>query len=141
MSKAYWMVKQEPTDYGWDDLVREGHTAWTGVRNAQARNNLRKMQVGDLVLFYHSGDEKRLVGIARVEREAYADPTSSDGDWSSVDIAPVQVLRRPVDLPTIRAEPALSELALVKQTRLSVMPVTSDQFDYLLKLASTPLPS
>src|SRR5215472_17658636 len=98
----YWLVKQEPEDYSWADLVKDGRTAWTGVRNFQARNNLRAMKKGDRVLFYHSVSEKQVVGIARVEKEAYPDPTASEGDWVCVDLVPVNALRKPVSLDIIK---------------------------------------
>src|SRR5256885_2804863 len=98
---SFWLVKQEPSSYSWSDFVADGETSWTGVRNFAARNNLRKMQKGDEVFFYHSGDEKAVVGIAKVTRTAYADPTAKEGDWSTVDIAAVKALRRPVTLREI----------------------------------------
>lgn len=133
----YWLVKQEPEDYSWASLVGDGRTAWTGVRNFQARNNLRAMKRGDLVLYYHSVSEKQVVGIAKVAKEAYPDPTASEGDWSSVDLAPVLPLNRPVGLEAIRADRELKEMKLVKQSRLSVMPLTAAQFQRVLKLAET----
>jgi predicted RNA-binding protein with PUA-like domain len=137
----YWMVKQEPEDYSWTDLVREGRTAWTGVRNFQARNSLREMRPGDLVLFYHSVTDKQVVGVARVVKAAYADPSAEqgEGDWSSVDLAPVQELNCPVTLAAIKAEKTLSEIPLLKQSRLSVMPLSKVQFDRLMKLSGTKL--
>lgn len=140
MARACWLVKQEPADYSWDDFVREGRAAWTGVRNYQARNHLRAMRRGDLVLFYHSGGQKCLVGLARVEREAYADPTVTEGDWVCVDLVPVGPLRHPVGLAVIKAETALRDLALVRQSRLSVLPVTPAEWEHLLRLARTPHP-
>src|SRR5438093_392052 len=101
MPRNHWIVKQEPESYSWDTFVKEGRTAWTGVRNFQARNNLRGMKKGELVAYYHSGSEKQVVGLARVEREAYADPTAEEGDWSCVDLAPVKPLKKPVSLATI----------------------------------------
>src|SRR3954468_3849222 len=100
----YWLVKQEPEAYSWADLNKDGRTAWTGVRNFQARNNLRAMKKGDLVLFYHSVSEKQVVGIACVERESYPDPSATEGDWSAVDLTPVQALRKPVALATIKTD-------------------------------------
>jgi len=140
MTRSYWIVKQEPQDYSWTDFAREGRTAWTGVRNFQARNHLRAMRRGDLTLFYHSGAEKQLVGLTRVAREAYRDPTTSDGDWSCVDLVPVHPLPTPVALPTIKADPKLRQLALVRQSRLSVLPVTHAEFHRLLQLAGSSLP-
>src|SRR5881409_2845188 len=110
--KHFWLVKQEPSSYSWSDFVAEGQTSWTGVRNYAARNNLRKMRKGDEVLFYHSGDEKAVVGIAKVARTAYRDSTAKEGDWSAVDLAPVKPLRRPVTLREIKAKPALKKIAL-----------------------------
>jgi len=133
----YWLVKSEPETYSWSDLVKEGKTAWTGVRNFTARINLRAMQVGDCVYFYHSGEEKSIVGLARVIREAYPDPTADEGDWSAVDLAPVKALAKPVTLAVIKADKRLQEMKLVKQSRLSVMPVTGEQFTRLLVLAET----
>src|SRR6266850_4190312 len=103
----YWLVKQEPEDYSWYNLFEDGRTSWTGVRNFQARNNLRAMKKGDLVLFYHSVTEKQVVGIARVEKEAYPDPTASEGDWSAVDLSPVKGLNKPVSLSTIKTNKVL----------------------------------
>ncbi len=130
----YWLVKHEPEDYSWATLVKDGRTAWTGVRNFQARNSLRAMKKGDLVLFYHSGADKQVVGLARVEKEAYPDPTATEGDWSSVDLAPVKALEKPVVLDAIKADKALKGILLVRQTRLSVMGLTPAQFDRVLKL-------
>src|SRR5713226_1655723 len=107
-----WMVKQEPSAYSWSDFVRDGKTAWTGVRNFQARNNLKAMRKGDQVLFYHSVSEKAVVGIAEVVREAYPDPTATEGDWVSVDLAPVKALETPVALDAIKADKALAKIAL-----------------------------
>ena len=136
----YWLVKQEPEDYSWHNLVHDGRTAWTGVRNFQARNNLRAMERGDLVFFYHSVSEKQVVGIAKVAKEAYPDPTATEGDWSCVDLVPVKPLSRPVSLETIRADRLLKDMKLVKQSRLSVTPLTKAQFDQVLKLGETKAP-
>ena len=130
----YWLVKQEPEDYSWSDLEKDGRTAWTGVRNFQARNNLRSMEKGDLVLFYHSVTEKQVVGVAKVEKEAYPDPTADEGDWSAVDLVPDQALRAPVTLETIKSDSGLKDMRLVRQTRLSVTPVSAAQFKRILKL-------
>lgn len=135
----YWLVKQEPEDYAWTTFVKDGGTTWTGVRNFQARNNLRAMRQGDAVLFYHSGAAKEIVGAARVAKEAYADPTAEEGDWSAVDLKPVKALARPVSLATIKTDARLKDLALVRQSRLSVMPVTAAEFARLLQLAGTKL--
>ena len=133
----YWLVKQEPESYSWEDFVGDGRTAWTGVRNFQARNNLRAMKRGDLVCFYHSVSEKQVVGIARVDREAYADPTADEGDWSCVDLKPVKPLKKPVTLDTIKGDKALQTLPLVKQSRLSVTPMNEAQFARILELGGT----
>src|SRR4051812_5149368 len=113
----YWLVKQEPEAYSWDNFVKDGKTAWTGVRNFQARNNLRAMKRGDTVLFYHSVTDKQVVGIARVEKEAYTDPSAEEGDWSCVDLVPVKALKRPVTLEQIKTDKSLKEIPLVKQSR------------------------
>jgi predicted RNA-binding protein with PUA-like domain len=131
----YWLVKQEPEDYSWNDLVKDGKTAWTGVRNFSARNNLRAMKRGDLVFFYHSVTDKSVVGLARVEREAYPDATAEEGDWVCVDLAPVKPLKKPVELARIREDKALAGVALVRQPRLSVMPVSAAQCKRILQLS------
>lgn len=130
-----WLVKQEPEDYSWDDLVRDGKTKWTGVRNFQARNNLKQMAVGDKVLFYHSGKEKGVVGIAEVAKAAYPDPTANDPSWVAVDIKPVKRLSQPVSLVNIKANKNLSDLLLVRQSRLSVMPVSKTHFDEIVRMS------
>ena len=133
----YWIVKQEPEAYSWITFVKDGGAAWTGVRNFQARNNLRAMKRGDLVFYFHSGDEKQIVGIARVSKSAYADPTSSEGDWSCVDLAPVKALARSVSLGVIKTDRALKDMLLVRNSRLSVSPLTGKQFHRILRLAET----
>ncbi len=135
MAKSYWMVKQEPEAYSWDNFVRDGGTAWTGVRNFQARNNLRAMKKGDLVFFYHSVSEKQVVGLAKVVKEFYPDKTADEGDWSVVDLEPVKPLSRPVTLETMKADPQLKDMPLIKQSRLSVLPVSEKQAERLLELA------
>jgi predicted RNA-binding protein with PUA-like domain len=135
----YWLVKQEPEAYSWTAFVKDGKTAWTGVRNFQARNNLRSMKKGDLALYYHSVSDKQVVGLAKVNKEAYPDPTAEEGDWVCVDLVPVKPLTAPVSLETIKADQALSDMLLVRQGRLSVQPVTSAQFEKILKLARTSL--
>jgi len=130
-----WLVKQEPEDYSWDDLVRDKKTAWTGVRNFQARNNLRNMKMGDAVLFYHSGKEKSVIGIAEVAKAAYADPTADEDSWIAVDIKPVKRLANPVSLADIRANAKLNDLLLVRQSRLSVMPVSIKDFDEIVRMS------
>ena len=130
----HWLVKQEPDAYAWEQFVRDQGTAWTGVRNFQARNNLRAMKKGDEVFYYHSVTGKSVVGTARVVREAYADPTAEDGDWSCVDLVPQQACRTPVTLEQIKAEPSLHDIALLRQSRLSVMPLTSAEAKMLRKM-------
>src|SRR6266480_320385 len=116
--KNFWLVKQEPSSYSWSDFVAEGQTSWTGVRNYTARNNLRRMEKNDEVLFYHSGEDKAVVGIAKVIRTAYPDSTAKEVDWSTVDLAPVKPLRRPVSLREIKSHSPLKQIALVRQSRL-----------------------
>ncbi len=140
---AYWLIKQEPEAYSFADLLREGHTTWDGVRNYQARNNLQAMQIGDLCLFYHSVEEKRVVGVARVTRTAFADPTApadEQGTWVAVEVAPVVALAQPVTLATVKATPALAGMVLAKNSRLSVQPVAEAEFKTILHLAQTELP-
>jgi predicted RNA-binding protein with PUA-like domain len=131
----YWLVKSEPEAYAWAQLVKDGKTAWTGVRNFAARNNLRAMKKGDHVFFYHSVSDKQVVGLTRVVKEAYADPTADEGDWACVDLEPVKPLKTPVTLETIKTDAVLKEMQLVRQSRLSVSPLTQAQADRLLKLA------
>jgi len=126
--KNYWLVKQEPSSYSWSDFVAESQTAWTGVRNYTARNNLRKMQKADEVLFYHSGEDKAVVGIAKVTRPAYPDPAAKEGDWSAVDLAPIKPLGRSVSLREIKDNSRLKNIPLVRQSRLSVMPLKTAEF-------------
>jgi predicted RNA-binding protein with PUA-like domain len=133
----YWMVKQEPTAYAWDQFVADGRAAWTGVRNFQARNHLRAMKAGDQVLYYHSVVGKEVVGLAKVARTAYPDPTADEGDWSCVDLVPARALKTPVTLDRIKATRDLADLPLLKQSRLSVMPLTKAQFDKLLALSNS----
>lgn len=133
-TSGYWLVKQEPEGYSWDDLVRDRGTEWTGVRNFQARNNLRQMKAGDQVLFYHSGEQKAVVGIAQVAKTAYPDPSTDEAQWVAVDIKPVKPLREPVPLTTIKAEPKLANMLLVRQSRLSVMPVAKEEFEVIVAL-------
>lgn|SRR5689334_5853893 len=135
----YWLVKSEPEAYSWSMLVKDGRTDWTGVRNFTARNNLRAMKKGDLVLFYHSVSEKQIVGIAKVSKEAFSDPTSTEGDWSAVEIAPVKGFKEPVTLVAMKADKGLKDLPLLRQSRLSVSPVNKTQFERLLQLGSTSL--
>lgn len=126
--KNFWLVKQEPSSYSWSDFVAEGKTSWIGVRNFAARNNLRKMQKGDEVFYYHSGDEKAVVGIAKVVRIAYPDTTADEDDWSTVDLAPVKPVAKPVTLREIKSNPRLKNILLVRQSRLSVMPLAEPEF-------------
>jgi predicted RNA-binding protein with PUA-like domain len=130
-----WLVKQEPGAYSWDDFVKDGKTAWTGVRNFQARNNLRSMKAGDRVLFYHSVTDKAVIGEAEVVREAFTDPTATEGNWIAVELKPIKTLRRRVSLEEIRADKKLSQLALVRSPRLSVMPVTAEEYRAILALS------
>ena len=136
MAKGYWLVKQEPTKYSWDQLVRDQRTSWDGVRNFQARNNLKAMKAGDRVLFYHSVVGQEVVGIAEVVREAYPDPTADDERWVVVDLAPVKPLRKPVTLETIKGTASLQGIPLLRQARLSVMALPKDAFDTIVKLGA-----
>lgn len=133
--KKFWLVKQEPSAYSWADFVKDAKTAWTGVRNYTARNNLRSMTKGDAALYYHSVTDKAVFGIAKVVREAYPDPTATEGDWSAVDLAPERALARPVPLEEIKRNPKLKEMALLRLSRLSVQPVTSAEFQEILHMA------
>jgi len=137
MASNYWLVKQEPEAYSWETFVKDKRTAWTGVRNFQARNSLRAMKKGDLVLFYHSVSEKRVVGLARIEKEHYPDPTAEDGDWSAVDLIPVKPLKEPVTLEQIKRDKILKSIALVRQSRLSVTPLTRTEFQRLMELGGS----
>jgi predicted RNA-binding protein with PUA-like domain len=136
-SSGLWMVKQEPESYSWDDFVRDGRTDWTGVRNFQARNNLKQMKIGDHVLFYHSGTGKCVVGIAEVAKAAYADPTADDPQWVAVDIKPIKPLKESVPLAAIRYNPKLQDLPLIRQSQLSVMPLTKEEFDTIVGMGSS----
>lgn len=129
-----WLVKQEPDAYAWERFVRDGGTAWTGVRNFQARNNLRAMKRGDEVFYYHSVTGKCVIGVAKVSREAYPDPSAEEGDWSCVDLVPAKALPEPVGLDRIKSEPGLAEIALLKQSRLSVMPLRASEARILRRL-------
>jgi predicted RNA-binding protein with PUA-like domain len=133
--KQFWLVKQEPSSYSWSDFVADGETSWTGVRNFAARNNLRRMRKGDEVLFYHSGEDKAVVGIAKVTRTAYADTTAKEGDWSTVDLTAVKPLRRLVALQEIRSNSRLKTIPLVRQSRLSVMPLRESEFREIVSMA------
>jgi predicted RNA-binding protein with PUA-like domain len=131
----YWLAKSEPETYAWAQLVKDGQTAWTGVRNFAARLNLRAMAKGDLVFFYHSGEGREVVGLAKVVKAAYPDPTADEGDWSCVALAPVKPLAKSVTLAQIKADKVLKEMVLAKQSRLSVSPVTKAQFERVLELS------
>lgn len=137
MPRRYWLMKSEPVKYSFAQLVRDGQTTWDGVRNYEARNSLRAMKVGDLALFYHSNEGKSVVGVVRVKREAYPDPTSPEEDWSVVDVEPVAPIKAPVSLDAIRDDPTLADIALLKRSRLSVVPVSKEHFDRILKLGKT----
>ena len=130
----HWLVKQEPSAYSWDRFVKDGGTAWTGVRNFQARNNLRVMRKGDRVLYYHSVTGKEVVGVAAVTRQAYPDPTAKTGDWVCVDLKPVKPLAVPVTLEQIKKTGDLEDIPLLKNTRLSVIPLTEDEYDTILHI-------
>lgn len=135
----YWLVKSEPGAYSWDTFVKDKKTNWDGVRNYQARNNLKDMKKGDLVLFYHSVKDKKVVGIARVTKEYFPDPTADKGDWVAVELEPVKQLKDPVDLEQIKSTDELKNIPLIKQSRLSVMPLTKDEFFKILEMANTQL--
>ncbi|GAB2983035.1 EVE domain-containing protein [Mucilaginibacter puniceus] len=132
----HWLVKSEPVKYSWEKFNKDGRTFWDGVRNYQARNNLREMKTGDLVLFYHSNDGKEVVGIAKVVKEAYQDPTTDDKNWVVVDLSPVETLKNPVTLETIKADERLKDVGLVRQGRLSVMALKREEFDRIVELGS-----
>jgi predicted RNA-binding protein with PUA-like domain len=131
----YWLVKQEPDSYSFDDFLADKRTAWTGVRNYQARNNLKAMKKGDTALYYHSNIGKAVVGIAKIAKEHYPDPTAKEGDWVAVDLVPEKALKRPVTLDEIKTHKTLAEMVLVKNSRLSVQPVTKAEFDQIIALA------
>jgi len=130
----YWLAKSDPDTYGWSDLVRDGRTSWDGVRNYKARNYIRAMKPGDQVLFYHSGEEKSVVGAMKVLSAAYPDRTAEEEIWSAIDVAPAWTLKKPVALSTIKAEPALREIHLVRVARLSVMPLEKEEFRTIVSL-------
>lgn len=133
----YWLVKSEPDAYSFQDLQRDGKTIWEGVRNYAARNNLRAMKVGDLALFYHSQEGLAVVGIAKVVTEHYPDPTAEKGDWSVVELSPVKELAKPVPLKAIKSEAALQQMMIIKNSRLSVMPVSEAEFQKILEMGNT----
>lgn len=132
----YWLVKSEPVKYSWDKFVTDGRAVWDGVRNYQARNNLQAMTVGDRVLYYHSNEGKAIVGIAKVARESYPDPTADDPTWVVVDLVPEQKLDIPVTLEQIKTSDKLSQIALIRQSRLSVMPIKPEEFDVIVGLGT-----
>lgn len=132
----HWLVKSEPFKYSWDKFNEDKRTFWDGVRNYQARNNLKAMKEGDLVLFYHSNEGKNVVGIAKVVKEFYQDPTTDDANWVVVDLAPVEALKNPVSLEQIKAEESLKDISLIRQGRLSVMPLKAEEFDKILEMGS-----
>ncbi|MGV3507714.1 MAG: EVE domain-containing protein [Sphingobacteriaceae bacterium] len=132
----HWLVKSEPFKYSWEKFNKDGRTFWDGVRNYQARNNLKEMKEGDLVLFYHSNEGKEVVGVAKVVKEHYQDPTTDDKNWVVVDLSPVETLKRPVTLEEIKADERLQNVGLVKQGRLSVMALKVEEFDRILELAN-----
>jgi predicted RNA-binding protein with PUA-like domain len=133
----YWLVKSEPFKYSWEQFTKDKRTFWDGVRNYQARNNLRAMKKGDLVMWYHSNEGKEIVGIAKVVKESYQDPTTSDTNWVVVDLSPFKSLKKAVTLEQIKAEPRLQQIGLIKQGRLSVMPLTVEEFDLILAMSET----
>jgi len=139
MATKHWLVKSEPYKYSFAMLEKDKRTVWDGVRNFEARNNLRAMKKGDLLLFYHSNEGKEVVGVAKVVKEAYPDPTAKEGDWSVVEIAPVKALASPVSLEVIRSEEKLQEFALLRRARLSVVPASEEEFRHILKLGKTTL--
>ncbi len=132
----HWLVKSEPEAYSWSQFLKDGKAAWTGVRNFQSRNNLRAMKKGDAVFFYHSVSDKQVVGLAKVVKEFYPDATAEEGDWSCVDLAPEKTFVQPITLEIIKNDAVLKDMPLVRQSRLSVTPLTKAQADHLLKLAS-----
>ena len=135
----HWLVKQEPEKYPWAQFVKDKGTYWDGVRNYQARNNLRAMKKGDLVMYYHSVSEKAVVGVAKITREAYPDPTAEQGDWSMVDLKPIKGMAEPVTLERIKADAKLTRIALIKQSRLSVMPLRAREFQRIMQIGKTKL--
>lgn len=133
----YWLVKSEPGAYSWQQFEKDKRTLWDGVRNYQARNNMKAMKEGDLVLFYHSVSEKQVMGIAKVVAEHYPDPTTNDDRWVVVDLVPEKAFKRPVTLAEVKADPRLENIALVKQARLSVMPLKAEEFDAIVELGNS----
>jgi predicted RNA-binding protein with PUA-like domain len=136
MAKGHWLVKSEPSSYSFERFTAEGGTRWDGVRNPSARGHLAAMRKGDAVLFYHSGEGKAVVGVARVTRTSYPDPTAKGGSWLAVDLEPVRALARPVTLAEIKADRALAGVPMIRQPRLSVMPLAKAEFERILELAA-----
>ena len=132
---AYWLIKSEPSKYSWEQFTKDKKTFWDGVRNYAARNNLRAMKKGDQIFYYHSNEGTEIVGIAEVAKEAYQDPTTDNTNWVVVDVKPVKALKKPVSLAQIKADKRLANMALVKLSRLSVQPVTEDEWNTVLELA------
>jgi predicted RNA-binding protein with PUA-like domain len=135
----YWLIKSEPNEYSWSDLVKDGKSVWTGIRNYRARNNLKIMKVGDLAFFYHSNIGKDIVGIAKITKEFYQDPTTTEIAWVTVDFAPVKEIKKPINLQQIKETKELQDMELVKLSRLSVSEVKKEEFDLILKLTETKL--
>ena len=133
----YWLIKSEPFKYSWDQFVNDGQTFWDGVRNYQARNNLKAMQKGDLLFWYHSNEGMEIVGIAKLVKEYYQDPTTEDPNWVVVDVKPLKKLKKPVSLSQVKAKESLSQMALVRLGRLSVQPVTEDEWNIVMDMAET----
>ena len=133
----YWLIKSEPFKYSWDQFVKDGQTFWDGVRNYQARNNLKAMQKGDLLFWYHSNEGMEIVGIAKLVKEHYQDPTTEDPNWVVVDVKPLKMLNKPVSLAQVKAKESLSQMALVRLGRLSVQPVTEDEWNIVMDMAET----
>jgi len=133
----YWLIKSEPFKYSWDNFVADGITFWDGVRNYQARNYLREMKIGDLVLWYHSNEGKEIVGIAKVAKEHYPDPTATSGDWSVVEFVPYAKLNNPVSLATLRNHPELGKMNIFRQMRLSVVNISKEEFDTIVSLGNS----
>lgn len=134
---GFWLVKQEPSKYSWEEFLKDKKTYWDGVRNYQARNNLQAMKKGDQVFFYHSVVGKQIMGVAQVTRESYPDPTTDDPAWVVVDLKPVKTLKVPVTLEQIKSHPQLKEISLIKQSRLSVMPLTQSEYKIILEMGKT----
>lgn len=131
----YWILKTEPDAYSWDNLVKDGSTSWTGIRNFQARNNLKKMALGDQCFIYHSGEERQIIGLAEVTKAAYPDPSDKDMEWFAVDIKAVKELNKPLTLAELQNKPGLHDLVLIRQARLSVSPVTEAEATIILKMS------